>query len=105
MVAVLDNFHFDLSSITPEDIQALKPHSNAALSTNSADKTPFIDSGKTATLEDQEECAMEVDQSSSTQPSNKDEEMNKTSAKKILRAIIRTIIPSLQKVLTKRVSS
>ncbi len=96
-MAVLDNFHFNLSSVTTEDVQALKPHPP----TDSAGKAP--PDIETAARGDQVENAMEVDESSSA-PSNKDEGMSKASAKKILKAIICTIIPSLQKVLTKRVS-
>ncbi len=97
MVAVLDNFHFDLSSVTSEDI---KPHPNTAPPTDSPVSTPSLETGEIAAVLGEQEEAMEVDEQS--HPSNKNQGM--TSVKKILASIIRTIIPSLQKVLTKRVS-
>ena len=109
-MAVLDNFHFDLSSVTHEDTQAIKPHPTT---TPTDAKHPLpAENVEEAVLETREpevkeDEAMEDGESLPTPVAvDKDEAtVSKNTARKILKAIIHTIIPNLQKVLTKRVCS
>ncbi len=113
VVAVLDNFHFDLSSVTHEDTQAIKPHLITTTPTDGKHPPP-VENGEeigqeTRKSEVKEDEAMEVEESLPTPAVDKDETdkdaLSKNTVRKILKAIVHTIIPNLQKVLTKRVRS
>ena len=125
-MAVLDNFHFDLSlaqSLCQEDSTATTSDSKqqaASQNLNEGDIPPEANVAKAESEDDigleseesQEESKMEEEESESVQ-----EEMEEISAgegdlakqramaQKIHKAIVNSILPSLEGVLTKRVSA
>ena len=105
VVAVLDNFHFDLSMVTSEDVQAIKSHRSEAArpveptSSNSSPPVPASDS--TEDMATEMECEMENE--GAVVEDKRAVEKSKMSARKILKSIVHSILPSLQDVLTKRV--
>ena len=105
VVSVLDNFHFDLSMVTSEDVQAIKSHRSEAAtlpeptSSDSSPTAPASDSIEDMATE--MECEMEDEDT--VVEDKRVVEKSKMSARKILKSIVHSILPGLQDVLTKRV--
>jgi hypothetical protein len=122
VVAVLDNFHFDLSL-------AQSVHQEDEVVTNSEQRTSFSqevceerdktsakreakDGAGLESEESQEELEMEEEENESSVQEEKEKSVGEESdltkqramAQKIHKAIINSILPSLEGVLTKRVS-
>ena len=117
VVAVLDNFHFDLSFATSKDLENDQDenHSELSTQTKAPDGTiPTIsgsDSPETPptgpeSLVDCEELlpGEEVAQEDVLTSEGVDKEKSRAFVKKILKSIMNSVLPGLQSALTKRVS-
>ena len=105
MVAVLDNFHFDLSLAQPlhgEDTTTAGTNSGQEISDMAPDEDEETKAGHQT-----EDLPMEEDSEETREgKSLREGELSKqrAMAQKIHRAIVNSILPSLEAVLTKRVS-
>lgn len=126
MVAVLDNFHFDLSFVTSKDLESdqlpqdknqselsteTKPPVGlvgtdiSAVSESDSHKTPPMGSESLVDCEQKELLpGEEAVQEDIIMSECADKEKSRAFARKILKAILNSILPGLQGALTKRVS-
>ena len=118
MVAVLDNFHFDLSLVQSTHREDEGTNSEQLTSFSQelheeGERTSVVrETGGLESEESQEELEMEVDESESGAREEKEKSVGedgdltkqRAMAQKIHKAIVNSILPSLEGVLTKRVS-
>ena len=117
MVAVLDNFHFDLSLVqsTHQEDEGTNSEQRTSFSQElyEGERTSVVrEADGLESEESQEELEMEVDESESGAREEEEKSVGedgnltkqRAMAQKIHKAIVNSILPSLEGVLTKRVS-
>ena len=111
MIAVLDNFHFDLSTVLSRDcLQDTEGNHDSSLNEHVAVSHGNTSEIKDGVLSDVQPPEREEDDEDdeggaddADNESSKDEDKSKALALKIYRSIVKTILPNLQQVLTQKV--
>ena len=111
-IAVLDNFHFDLSLVSSEAELGVKGHSTAAdgetaeqsakVKAGSAEQAveDVAEGGEALEMAEEEEVGSDGDSNTALC----EEAKRRALARKIYHSIVKTTLPSLQQVLTKKVT-